>query len=439
MRAAAFAATAAAVRAPAGTGGCEQRPALCLPNETCVSGGGGRCVVWRQPVNCFRFPGTCAAGEWCQLEDHKSFFEADNSTHGRCVPYARECQSCTRTYVEDNPPEIPGLGAFAFEDGAGARADAAVAGTRGFGHYLSRTTRCMPGLACTGAVIPSLPPTCVQERAPALGDRPTRGLLLYWAQRMLRMGARTYMTAQAGRGVGDQEPQGTSRADLRLGVNYILKALWPAAALGPYPGALEENRTGLLCCRDPAYVARLSEFQRARGGAEFRNPADPTHLTEGNPPGCAWCAFDGAYNDENPSVWSVVHALTFNLPEAITPYQRQILRSIPLWLRQHLSCPLCRSHIREHLVELGVPDSLAGVDWAKFFWRAHNYINEQSMVTRCGSQSCGWGTFTTPPPYKCAGVYRYPWFMSFASATKQWRVLPPADAERQRGATSVVA
>lgn len=204
-------------------------------------------------------------------------------------------------------------------------------------------------------------------------------------------------------------------------MNYIVQALWPSA-LGAPPQPVVQNDTGLLCCRDADYESQLSTFQRERNGAEFRNPVDPVHPTEGNPPPCAWCAFDGAYNDENPSVWSVVHTLTFNLPDTLSPYQRQVLRSLPLWLRQHLSCPLCRSHIREHLIELGVPDSLAGVDWARFFWRAHNYVNEQSEVTRCGSQSCGWGTFSHPSHgVKCAGSYRNPWYMSFASATAQWR------------------
>ena len=114
-------------------------------------------------------------------------------------------------------------------------------------------------------------------------------------------------------------------------------------------------------------------------------------------------------------------ALTFNLPDTVSEKQHQVLRSLPLWLREHLSCALCRSHIHEHLIELGIPDKRSGREWAGFYWKAHNYVNEQSEVTRCGSQSCGWGTWSTPPAYRCAGVYRNAWFLTFADAAAQWR------------------
>ena len=150
-----------------------------------------------------------------------------------------------------------------------------------------------------------------------------------------------------------------------------------------------------------------------------------------------WCSYDGAYNDENPSLWSLLHALTFNLPERVSMVELQVLESIPLWLRQHLSCPLCRSHVEEHLVELGMPASDHGGEaWARYFHRAHNVVNEQSEVTRCGSQSCGWGVWQTPPAYECAGSYRNPWFFTFADASDEWRLDLPEGEARGRGARS---
>merc|ERR1719359_856437 len=98
----------------------------------------------------------------------------------------------------------------------------------------------------------------------------------------------------------------------------------------------------------------------------------------GNPAPCIWCRFDGAFNDENPTVWSLIHALTFNLPDHITEHQWSALRAIPLWLREHLSCSLCRSNIKEHLIDIGIPASRSGAVWAEFFWSAHNFVNEQS-------------------------------------------------------------
>merc|ERR1711934_66755 len=109
-------------------------------------------------------------------------------------------------------------------------------------------------------------------------------------------------------------------------------------------------------------------YQLNRTHASYRNPIDPKDPVKGNAPPCVWCQFDGAYNDENPSIWSLVHALTFNLPETVSEYQFQILQSLPLFLREHLSCPLCRAHITEHLIALAIPESRLSVDWARFFW-----------------------------------------------------------------------
>ena len=89
----------------------------------------------------------------------------------------------------------------------------------------------------------------------------------------------------------------------------------------------------------------------------------------------------------------------------------------------HQSCDLCRSHLHEHLVDLDIPgDSRRAEDWARFFWRAHNFVNEQTQVTRCGSQECGWGSWTTPAAaHEPVGVYRNPWFMTYANAEKRWK------------------
>ena len=52
-----------------------------------------------------------------------------------------------------------------------------------------------------------------------------------------------------------------------------------------------------------------------------------------------------------------------------------------------------------------------------------DYVNEQSEVTRCGMQDCGWGPKTTTSVMDvCAGVYKFPWFMTFRDASKLWTV-----------------
>ena len=43
-------------------------------------------------------------------------------------------------------------------------------------------------------------------------------------------------------------------------------------------------------------------------------------------------------------------------------------------------------------------------------------------MTRCGSQECGWGSWTTPAAaHELVGVYRNPWFMTYANAEKRWK------------------
>jgi hypothetical protein len=45
-----------------------------------------------------------------------------------------------------------------------------------------------------------------------------------------------------------------------------------------------------------------------------------------------------------------------------------------MFLRQHLSCSICRSLVDEHLISLGIPTTRVATAWAQFWWRAHNYV-----------------------------------------------------------------
>ena len=67
-------------------------------------------------------------------------------------------------------------------------------------------------------------------------------------------------------------------------------------------------------------------------------------------------------------------------------------------------------------------DPSCAPEWGGRPWRAHNFVNEQTQVTRCGSQECGWGSWTTPAAaHEPVGVYRNPWFMTYANAEKRWK------------------
>ena len=213
---------------------------------------------------------------------------------------------------------------------------------------------------------------------------------------------------------------GAARAVLRVARRRLLRE----------PGRLPPQRD-VRAVRRRRHQGLLPRAEAALRDAERRGPHVPppgraplpNDAEYGNPPPCVWCAFDGAYVDENPNIWYLIHALTFNLPETLAPDQVGVLSALPLFLRMHQSCDLCRSHLHEHLVELDIPgDSRRAEDWARFFWRAHNFVNEQTQVTRCGSQECGWGSWTTPAAaHEPVGVYRNPWFMTYANAEKRWK------------------
>ena len=388
--------------------------------------------------DCFRSPGACESDQWCQLEDRESWAETDNTTRGRCVSYQQLCHSCTR--AASDPSSAMGLPVqsktllAALSVATPSRSFLSVEDTSPtFGQYLERPTLCASVLVCTGGLIPTVPATCVLERPVGGVDTPavvqvTSALLLDYGQRWLRMGARTAYDARVGAGLDDQLPQGASHEDIHAAVNTIFSVLWPTHLLGPWPGDMQLSNAGPdapLCCNWNNYTDSLSSFQSERQGASWRNPMHPANRKTGNAPPCVWCEWDGAYNDENPTIWSTLHALTFNLPDEISEAQYSVLRSVPVFLRQHLSCSLCRSHIKEHLIDLGVPTSRRGIDWAYYFWRAHNFVNEQSEVTRCGSMDCQWGSWNSPADATlCSGVYRYPWFMDWSVANKMWMHTP---------------
>ena len=71
------------------------------------------------------------------LIDRQSWNDTDTTTRGRCVPFQAECESCTATFNEDNPPVIPGLNAYAFYSTQAALDDR----TKPLGTYASRAVQ----------------------------------------------------------------------------------------------------------------------------------------------------------------------------------------------------------------------------------------------------------------------------------------------------------
>ena len=214
-------------------GDCYADPSICgvRPNfEVCVPAGDGSktgvCASPAPVVDCYAEgdPDVCGDDMWCQLNDRKSWNDTDMTTMGRCVQYQAECESCTSTNEEDNPPHLDGINAYAFV----SESDTTTA--HPFGTYLQRATRCNPskGLVCTGDHIPALPATCVQRRRvpPAQALKPwyTADDMHRWAKRLMRMGARN-LQGTGGMSPEKQLPQGNPRSVIQEGANKILYSL----------------------------------------------------------------------------------------------------------------------------------------------------------------------------------------------------------------------
>lgn len=372
--------------------------------------------------DCYLFPGTCPNGTWCQYDDRSRWWTKENSTRGRCVPFQKECYSCTGSVSDDvsNNKDFPALNSHTV--------------TRE-GQYIARPTLCAPGLVCTGDTIPVLPPTCVTARPPDRTGPPTRQEMISWSLRFVRLGGRPSKglqdrscrlhdeTGVCTRYTDDRVSaltKGAPQREIVETTNNFLRILWPKQ-LGPFPGPFVPGRedASVPSCDDPTYLASLTDYQRANGGADYRAPI-PADGKRNAPP-CLWKSSDTAYNDEGPSIWSLLHTITANLPETISQEQKEALRRIPMFLRMYLSCGDCRGHIKEHLIDIGIPDSSSRDDWFRYFWRAHNYVNEQTAHTRAGENTDAglpWACETK----ECAGKYVYPWFMPLETAYAQWKI-----------------
>ena len=376
--------------------------------------------------DCYQSPGICGENSWCQLDDRPRWDNTDNATRGRCVPFQKECFSCVET-------ERDGAIEGGLYSGLPALNTNALTPQ---GQYIPRPSVCAPGLICTGDNIPTLPATCVKRRPMDRDGPPDRDTLTNWCMRFVRLGGATNSGPPRKKCKNHEDPvkdgcipvgdtntapitKGALIEELLETTNNILDVLWPEV-YRPYPGPLIPgvHDATVPACDNEIYLSGLTDYQNALGGPEYRKPIPSDDKV--NPPPCIWTQYDWAYNDENPIIWSIIHTLTANLPKTISEKQKYVLRALPMFLRQYLSCDDCRSHIKEHLIDIGIPDSNDGFVWFRYFWRAHNFVNEQSAHTRCGSQDCGFSW--AYPSTECAGKYMYPWYLSLSDAWQEWRI-----------------
>lgn len=372
--------------------------------------------------DCYLFPGTCPEGYFCQLDDRSRWAKKENGTRGSCQKYQGECMSCTPNLEESilNPENYSAVNMKTYTID---------------GQFIERPSICRPDLICTGDNVPTIPPTCVKKRPPDRKTPPTRDELIAWSLRFVRLGGRPSKGLidrkcknHDANGVcfryqdtGNASPltKGASKEDLLKTANHILKVLWPKE-FAPYPGELIPgvHDKHIPFCDDDKYLSQLTDYQKANGGPDYRKPVGSEDKKDAPP--CIWGS-DYAYNDEAPSIWSMLHTITANLPTVITDEQKEALRLIPMYLRQQFSCPDCRGNIKSHLIDIGIPDSYFGLDWFKYFHRAHNYVNESAIHFRAGENNDA-GLPWAFNSNVCPGSYMYSWYMPLSSAYYQWKI-----------------
>jgi hypothetical protein len=123
--------------------------------------------------------------------------------------------------------------------------------------------------------------------------------------------------------------------------------------------------------------------------------------------------------------WMILHTLSMNGGPVLAEEERSAFIEAILYLSSEFDCKVCRSNIVRITDLYGLPQGHLRVDFAKWFWRAHNHANEHTYATHSPSQQqidempylsnddrrwSMWGN----------ARYMHPWFMTFRDAQKLW-------------------
>jgi len=333
-------------------------------------------------------------------------------SHGRCVKYRQEGESCI--------PTLPTHGRF-----ANAFIRRAETGKEP-GHYpnggtMQRPLACAPGLICTGPSFEVLPSTCVTERPAdvcfagpwwdssrcprtAAGNGP-RGMGREWALESLRSTLLLFPSEVAGQmtcdyWTGDQAP---FTADVRRVTHAIFQALWPTDLVGSYPtlAEMEDNMRRLM----GADLGSLTPEACAAGAKE-----------EGNAIAEA-IALAGVWSSRPNLVWSLIHFVMHNQPAPMTNDAVAASRALASHLSENFWCNDCRGFFTVGV--LGVvglpPESTDGEAHARYWNLGHNIASEHVATTRGGHP---W--INTLDEAKAAGVAN-PFFVPYETSARMWR------------------
>jgi hypothetical protein len=118
-------------------------------------------------------------------------------------------------------------------------------------------------------------------------------------------------------------------------------------------------------------------------------------------------------------IWTLVHYVTFNLPDVMSPAQVEAARFLATWLAENFWCDDCRSFFQVGVIQeyLGLPPQTNdGLQHARWWWMAHNMASEHVATSRGGHP---WVFQLGEDGY---AQYQNPYYMAWEDAVEMWRV-----------------
>ncbi len=357
---------------------------------------------------------------------------AGSSAHGRCVMFRKEQESCE--------PELDLLAdaSWGFGSEFAKKED---------GKQYMRPMRCGPGLMCSGADFEIAPNTCLPERPankcfmgswwigdkcprtsendiPATGGGLSKAQVLETVKAALQTFPAEIGTAGSCKFWDYSHPVGARSLRARQRLFNIVAALWPKRLLGQAPTFESiESEINVIARvgKDQCYAAEAMDTEVSPDSFAFV-PGNNTVLD------VLAQAFDNSFRPQ--MLWSLVHYLTFNLPEAISFKQASASRALASWLSENFLCTDCRGFFTIGVLEAYGPpsvDDLTGKHHMTWWWNAHNVASEHVASIRGGHP---WLNQIQDGDVK---MYQNPYYMPFETAFEQWRVAATVHKPGSRG------
>ena len=329
-------------------------------------------------------------------------------SHGRCVKYRHEGESCI--------PTLPTHGPFANAFVRRAPTDEA---TYPNGGTMERPLACAPGLVCTGPKFDVLPSTCVKarprdvcyagpwwdsSRCPRTNMK-VRGMSREWAIESLQSAFLLFpsevaspMTCKYWTG-----PFAVFTKEARDITHNIFGALWPRHLVGEYPSLKELY--GHMWRQTDVDLAALSPEECAAGANR------DGHISKA-------LAMVGSWSQRPNLVWSLIHFVMHNQPSPMSSQAVAASEALASHLSENFWCNDCRGFFTIGVLStVGLPPkSTDGEEHARYWNLGHNIASEHVATTRGGHP---W--INTLEEAKFEGVEN-PFYVPYETSVEMWHV-----------------